>query len=129
KSSNGKLDERDVMADLPTFKMWKMVGTFHIKPDLHAYPFDTQELTIELEDDSTGQDALRLRTDVDHTFLDAGFDVPGWETAYVRARILNHYFPDRFDNDDMYYSRYKFTLGIKRFATSAIFTVFVPALV
>ena len=91
-----------------------MVGTFHIKPDLHAYPFDTQDLTIELEDDSNGQDILRLRSDVDHTFLDSDFSVPGWDVSYVRSRILTHYYPDRFENDDLYYSKYKFTLGVKR---------------
>lgn len=129
KAANGKLDERELLADLPTFKMWKMVGTFHVKPDLHAYPFDTQELIIELEDDSNGQDILRLRTDVDRTYLDSDFSVPGWDTAFIRARILTHYYPDRFDNDDLYYSKFKFALGVKRFATSAVFTVFVPALV
>lgn len=129
RTTNGKLDEKSTLADLPTFKMWKMTGEFHIKPDLHAYPFDTQELTIELEDDSNGQDVMRLSTDVDHTFLDTDFSVPGWETAFIRARILNHYYPDRFENDDLYYSKYKFTLGVRRFATSAVFTVFVPALV
>lgn len=127
--TNGKVDEKELLADLPTFKMWKMAGTFFIKPDLHAYPFDTQDLTIELEDDSNGQDILRLRTDVDHTFLDSDFTVPGWDVSYIRARILTHYYPDRFENDDLYYSKYKFTLGIKRFATSAMFTVFMPALV
>jgi hypothetical protein len=55
--------------------------------------------------------------------------VPGWETAYIESRILNHYYPDRFDNDDLYYPRYVFRLGIQRFTTSAIFTVFVPAFV
>src|SRR5690606_14988424 len=47
-ATNGKLDERETLADLPTFKMWKFGGTFHEPPDLHAYPFDTQELVIEL---------------------------------------------------------------------------------
>ncbi|MBX3224629.1 MAG: hypothetical protein KF795_29205 [Labilithrix sp.] len=129
KPTNGKIDEKDTLADLPTFKMWKVTGTFHVQPDLHAYPFDTQELDIELEDDSNGQDVVTLHPDVDHTFLDAGFNVPGWDTSFVRARILTHYYPDRFDNDDLYYSRFMFTLGVKRFATSAVFTVFVPALV
>lgn len=127
--TNGKVEEKETLADLPTFKMWKMAGTFHIKPDLHAYPFDTQELVIELEDDSNGQDVLRLRSDADHTFLDSDFSVPGWDTGFIRARILTHYYPDRFENDDLYYSKYKFALGIRRFATSAVFTVFVPALV
>jgi hypothetical protein len=127
--TNGKIEEKETLADLATFKMWKMAGTFHIKPDLHAYPFDTQDLLIELEDDSNGQDVLRLSPDVDHTFLDSDFSVPGWDTAFIRARMLSHYYPDRFDNDDLYYSKYKFVLGVKRFATSAVFTVFVPALV
>lgn len=127
--TNGKLEEKELLADLPTFKMWKMSGTFHNKPDLHAYPFDTQELVIELEDDSNGQDILRLRTDVEHTNLDTDFSVPGWDTAFIRGRILTHYYPDRFEDDDLYYSKYKFSLGIKRFGTSAVFTVFVPALV
>lgn len=128
-STNGKLDTKELLADYPTFKLWKMIGTFNNKPDLHLYPFDTQELVIELEDDSTGTDSMRLVADLDHSFLDAGFEVAGWDLAYMRARILNHYYPDRFENDDLYYSRYKFTLGIKRFATSAVFTVFMPALV
>lgn len=128
-ATNGKLEEKELLANFPTFKMWKMAGTFTESPDLHAYPFDTQELTIELEDDSNGADSLRLKPDVDHTFLDAGFEVAGWDVAFLRARVLNHYYPDRFENDDLYYSRYKFSLGIKRFATSAVFTVFVPALV
>ncbi len=128
-STNGKIEDKELMADFPTFKMWKMAGTFHESPDLHAYPFDTQELTIELEDDSNGLDALKLVADPDHSFLEPGFEIPGWDLAFVRARILNHYYPDRFENDDLYYSRYKFQIGIKRFATSAVFTVFMPALV
>lgn len=128
-ATNGKLDDRETLADLPTFKMWKFGGTFNEAPDLHAYPFDTQELTIELEDDSNGFDTLRLVPDVDHTFLDAGFEIAGWDISTIKARVLNHYYPDRFDNDDLYYSRYKFSVGIRRFATSAIFTVFMPALV
>jgi hypothetical protein len=128
-ATNGKIEDKELMADFPTFKMWKMSGTFFESPDLHAYPFDTQELTIELEDDSNGLDSLKLAADVDHTSLEAGFEVPGWDVAFMRARILNHYYPDRFENDDLYYSRYKFQIGIKRFATSAVFTVFMPALV
>lgn len=128
-ATNGHVDTTTVLADRPTFKLYKMVGTFNNEPDLHAYPFDTQELTIELEDASTGIDAVRLIPDKDHTSLDAGFRVAGWDLSFLRAEIVNHYYPDRFENDDLYYSRYVFTLGIRRFATSAVFTVFVPALV
>lgn len=127
--TNGKFDNKEVLADLPTFKLWRIVGNFSSPADLHDYPFDTQELAIELEDDSNGIDSLRLAADQSHSNLDVGFQVPGWDVSYIEARTLNHYYPDRFENDDLYYSSYIFRLGIKRFASSAAFTVFVPAFV
>jgi hypothetical protein len=45
----------------------------------------------------------------------------------VGATAFKHKYPPRFDRDDLYVSRYKFSLGIDRFATSAAFSVFVPA--
>lgn len=126
--TNGKDDKR-VLADKPTFKLFHYRGTFASQPDLHHFPFDTQELTIELEDDDNGIDTIRLVPDQDHTGFDVGFHVTGWQVSYFEARVLNHYFPDRFPHDDLYYPRYLFRLGIKRHAMSAIFTVYVPAIV
>jgi hypothetical protein len=127
--TNGKVDDKEVQADLPTFKLFHFVGTFESIPDLHDYPFDTQQLSIELEDNENGTDQLRLVPDRNHTKLDVGFQVAGWEISSVGARVIDRYFPDRFDDDDLYYSRYRFTLGLKRFGTTALFTVFVPAFV
>ena len=127
--TNGKMDLKEVMADTPTFKMYRFIGTFSSPLDLHDFPFDTQEIVIEIEDDDNATDQVLLAVDKEHTNLDVGFEVAGWETAYTSARILTHYFPDRFDHDDMYYSRFEFCIGIKRFSTSAMFTVFMPALV
>jgi len=126
---NGKVDLTEKVADLPTFKLYRFIGTFSSPPDLHTYPFDTQELRIEIEDDDNGNDQIRLEPDEEHTNLDVGFNVPGWETAFIRARVLSHYFPDRFPHDDMYYGRYVFGLGLRRFGTNALFTVYLPAAV
>jgi hypothetical protein len=129
KVMNGKLDVMSVLADTPTFKLYRVQGKFFSPIDLHDYPFDTQELRIELEDDAAGIDQMRLVAAERNTNLDAGFQVPGWDVVHLEAITLRHYYPDRFDNDDMYYSQYVFKLGIKRFGTSAAFTVFVPAIV
>lgn len=127
--TNGKIETKEVMADKPFFKMYRFIGTLSSPADLHDYPFDTQELTIEIEDDDNGIDQVMLVPDLEHTNLDINFEVPGWETAYTKARVNTHNFPDRFDNDDLYYTRYQFALGLRRYGTSAIFTVFVPAIV
>jgi hypothetical protein len=127
--TNGREDHKLVIADRPTFKLYHYAANFFAPVDLRQYPFDTQELVMEIEDNAHGNDQIRLIPDVEHSNLDDGFQVPGWEVSYIESRVLNHYYPDRFDNDDMYYPQYQFHVGIKRFATSAAFTVFVPAIV
>jgi hypothetical protein len=129
--ANGKKDpdNSDVITDLPTFKLYRFNGTFSSVPDLRLYPFDTQDLSIELEDHNSGTDQVQFEADEAHTNLGVGFAVTGWGVSYLRARAIDFYYPDRFDNDDLYYSRYKLSLGLRRFGTSAAFTVFVPAIV
>ncbi len=127
--TNGKIDDNEVQANLPTFRLFHIQATFTSTPDLRLYPFDTQELSIEMEDNENGTDQVHFIPDQAHTHLDVGFSVAGWDVVNLGARTLEHNFPDRFAHDDLYYDRYRFTVGIHRYATSAIFTVYVPALV
>jgi hypothetical protein len=127
--TNGKVDEKEVVADTPTFKLYHFRGEFESLPDLRNYPFDRQELEIEIEDNQNGGDQIKLVADLDYTHLDAGFQMPGWLVEDYTARVLDRRYPPRFANDDLYYGRYHFILGVRRFATSAVFSVFVPAFV
>ncbi|MCL2776893.1 MAG: hypothetical protein FWD73_02735 [Polyangiaceae bacterium] len=126
---NGKLDNKEILADKPTFRLYRMTGSFKSPPNLRNYPFDAQELRIVIEDDLRGIDQIRFTADKERTQLARGFRVLGWQVDYVEARSLSQAYPDRFEGDDLYYGRYIFTLGIERFATSAAFKVFVPAFV
>jgi hypothetical protein len=127
--ANGTIDKKTVLADRPTFKLFRMSGNFKSPADLRKYPFDNQELKIILEDDKRGTDQVRLVVDKDRTTLARGFRAIGWRVSYVEARSLSIVHGDRFEGDDLYYGRYMFTVGLERFATSAIFKVFVPAFV
>ncbi len=127
--TNGKEDSKLVLADKPTFKLFRYVGVFQSPPDLHAYPFDTQQLRIEIEESGAGLDQVRLVPDQGHTNLGIGAEVIGWDMAELAATVTTHSYPDRFDGDDLYYSRYTLRLGIDRYGTNAIFTVYVPAIV
>ena len=126
---NGKPDEKQVIADKPTFKLYRFTGSFVAPPDLRKYPFDKQELLIQIEENTEGIDQIRLVPDKGHTHLEAGFEVIGWDLTDIEAVAVVHNFPDRFDHDDLYYGRYEFRLGIERYGTSAVFTVYVPAIV
>jgi hypothetical protein len=127
--TNGDEVTETVIADTATFKVFRYHGSFLAKVDLRGYPFDKQELPIELEDLRAGVDQLVFVPDPNRTSLDEGFELKGWSTASIGARAYRHAYPPRFDRDDLYVSRYKFILGIERFGTSAAFSVFVPAFI
>lgn len=130
--TNGFIEDDEhliTITDRPTFKLWKVHGTFYSNPDLRNYPFDTQELEIQIEENDAGIDQIIFFADSKNTNLDTDFFMPGWEVHYQESRTMKHYYPDRFDYDDLYYPRYVFRLGIKRYATNALFTVFFPAFV
>ncbi|HEX7604096.1 MAG TPA: hypothetical protein VF316_20905, partial [Polyangiaceae bacterium] len=127
--TNGKEVTETVIADTSTFKLYRCHGSFVSPVDLRKYPFDTQVLTIELEDLRAGVDQLILRPNADRTSLDEGFIIAGWGVTSIAAKAYKHMYPARFDRDDLYVSRYKFQLGIDRFAMSAAFSVYVPAFI
>jgi hypothetical protein len=130
--TNGMVEEDShmaIIANEPTFKLWRVHAVFFHEADLRSYPFDSQELEIGIEEGDVGIDQINFLADKDHTNLDSDFVMPGWEVTHIESRILTHYYPDRFEHDDMYYPRYIFRLGISRFSNSALFTVFLPAFV
>ena len=126
---NGKLETDEILAEKPTFKLYRLSGDFKSPPNLRKYPFDSQELKIMIEDDFRGVDQLRFVVDKERTQLARGFRALGWQVAYLEARSTSQSYPDRFENDDLIYGRYAFTISLDRYATSAAFTVFVPAFV
>ena len=126
---NGHEVNETVMADTPTFKLSRFSGKFVSTMDLRDYPFDTQQLDIVIEDKIAGVDQLIFEPDKPRTSLDSEFRMPSFSVGFVAAKSYKHSYPTRFDRDDLYISRYKFTLGIDRFATSAAFSVYVPAFI
>jgi len=126
---NGRVENVAVVADKPTFKLMRYTGQFKSPADLRKYPYDSQELKIFVEDDTRGIDQVRLVVDRERTKTARGFRAVGWQVGFVEARSLSHSYPDRFEGDDLYYGRYIFTVGLERFAASAVFKVFVPAFV
>ena len=117
------------LVDTPTFKVFSVTGKFTTTVDLRKYPYDTQELEILLEDQKAGIDQIIFATDKARTSLDSSFRLSSFGAAGTGAVTYKHKYPARFDRDDLYVSRYKFVLSVDRFATSAAFSVFVPAFI
>jgi len=124
--ARSQLLEPDRRRDLP---FYRCTGSFTSPVDLRNYPFDTQYLDINVEDAVYGVDTVVFVSDPRRTSLDATFRLSGYGVASVGATAIKHQYPSRFDRDDLYVSRYKFTLGLDRFAQSAAFSVYVPAFI
>jgi hypothetical protein len=127
--ANGKDIEENVLVRTPTFRLIRYSGSFAGETDVRNYPFDSQKLTVALEDATAGVDQIRFVPDAPRTSLDAGFFMPNWSVGGLTARAYSHKYPPRFSRDDLYVSRYEFSLEVDRFATSAAFSVFVPAII
>jgi hypothetical protein len=117
------------LADTPSFKLFSVTGKFTTEVDLRSYPYDTQNLQVLLEDQKAGVDQLVFQTDKSRTSLDSSFRLSSYGPSGTGATTYKHKYPSRFDRDDLYVSRYKFVVSIDRFATSAAFSVFVPAFI
>jgi len=127
--TNGHEVNITTLTDAPTFKLLSVTGKFSADIDLRLYPFDVQKLSIEMEDQRAGVDQIVFEADKSRTSLDEGFLLASFGVAAIGAESYKHKYPPRFDRDDLYVSRYKFTLTADRFATSAAFSVFVPAFI
>jgi hypothetical protein len=127
--TNGHEVDCQTVVDVQTFRFYRCTGTFTSVVDLREYPFDTQLLDVNVEDAVYGVDTVVFTPDPERTSLDSSFRLAGYGVASVGARAFKHQYPPRFDRDDLYVSRYKFTLGLDRFASSAAFSVYVPAFI
>lgn len=127
--TNGHEVDCQSVIDVETFRFYRCSGDFTSVVDLREYPFDTQALDINIEDAVYGVDTVVFEPDPARTSLDASFRLSGYGVASVGAQAFKHQYPSRFDRDDLYVSRYKFTLGLDRFAQSAAFSVYVPAFI
>jgi hypothetical protein len=117
------------LVDAPTFKLYQVSGKFTAEVDLRNYPFDKQALDIDFEDAKAGIDQIVFEPDANRTSLDSAFKLTGFGVASVTALAYKHKYPPRFDRDDLYVSRYRFIVNLERYATSAAFSVYVPAFI
>lgn len=117
------------IADAPTFKLYSVTRKFTTEIDLRDYPFDDQVLQILMKIRRrawTSSSSRRTRGARASTRRSAS---RASAPQKVSAVSYKHKYPQRFDRDDLYVSRYKFTTTVARFATSAALDVYVPALI
>lgn len=107
-------------------------GRFSTKLAVGNYPFDTQDLRIELEDSELGSALLTYVRDSNAISLSPEIYLPGFKIGQPRIEIRDHLYPTNFGNptvgDKEAYSRASLVVPIERPLTALAVKTFLPIL-
>jgi len=106
----------------PNYYEARVKGTFLKNMDFRNYPFDSHEVTIEIEGFET-IDKLTFVPDTEATGFDSLVNVPGWSLAGSDSEVIDHSYPDGT------YARYICTFTIERAALSSFLKTILPVIV
>jgi hypothetical protein len=119
---NGKADDIIVLDDKSGEKSYRVRAYLENDIDLHAYPFDSQEVTVELEHKRLPSDRLRIRPASQLTGVDDRATIPGWRIAGWDAVEVVRPYPVYNEA----YSRYEFSLFLAREKLDSFIKDFIP---
>ena len=100
----------------------RVKGTFLKNMDFRDYPFDTQQVTIEVEGFKT-IDELVFTPDNAASGYDSLVNVPGWNLGESSSEIIAHEYPD------LTFSRYIFSFDIQRSPLSSFLKTILPVII
>ncbi len=122
---NGRSSSTDKIEDEPNLKTYRIQATLNENLNLRAYPFDSHQLTVVIEDRNLPADKLVYEPDVETSGIDENVIVSGWQLdPKWGAKVVEHIYPESFGGA---YSRYVFYITIQRAALSSVLKALLPA--
>lgn len=124
--------------ELPDGSYYNVVrhqGGFSSKMPLDKYPFDSQELTIIIEDSEYSSVDVVFRADDQSPPISRSEDIkiPGFVMSSPQIRLRNKTYPTNFGDltvaDNEAYSRVTFVLPLKRLKRTGIIKSLIPILI
>jgi len=107
--------------ELPTGEQYQIVrnlGRFSTKLALYDYPFDEQNLLVEIEDSRMGIQGLEYVTDRDAISINPELRLPGFRIVRPQIEVLSHRYPTSFgdprESSAHHASRIRISVPIER---------------
>lgn len=120
---NGRAASFEKVLDHPTEKTYRVLANLYDNINLKAYPFDAHALSIQLEDKTRGARDVVYQPDPENSGIDPDVTIVGWELHGWDARSVVHEYKVFGEN----YSRFVFTVSLRRITLTAILKAFLPA--
>ncbi len=106
-------------------------GKFNAKLPLERYPFDTQDLTVTLEDKTKDERDLVYVPDHDPIAVSKDITIPGWDIGEPSLDVVSNQYPTNFGDPrtgDATYSRAVIALPVTRPAGTYSLKLLLPML-
>jgi len=120
---NGRATSISLQENTTNEKFWRVQGSFYENLDLHKYPFDSQSLSIQIEDQLLTTQNLTYQPDPKYSGVAPSIVVVGWSVSGWSQTVADDY----YQVYNQTYSRYSFSLTLEREPTSAV-AIFIPVL-
>lgn len=118
---NGKASSTDIVKSVPGYLEVRVRGTFLKSLDFRDFPFNSHELTVELEDKVEPIDSLRFTPDVNESGIDQSINIAGWNVQAWSVNSVKHAYPG-----DETYSRLVFSFTIGKSTLPSVLKSIVP---
>jgi len=125
-------DEPQVMPDGSRYDIIRYQGRFSTKFPLEKYPFDTQYLTITMEDTLAGADAQIYVPDAEGggVTINPSITLPGFTVGKPEVRVVSKPYPTNFGDlsepEATDYSRLTLSIPVSRPVVAMAIKTFVP---
>lgn len=118
---NGKASSTEIVKSVPGYLEVRIRGTFLKSLDFRDFPFNSHELTVELEDKVEHIVSLRFTPDVNESGIDESINIAGWNVQDWSVTSVEHNYPG-----DETYSRFVFSFTIGKSTLPSVLKSIVP---
>lgn len=113
------------------YQVFHVQGKFGHPFDVRAYPFDSQEIVIALEDTDAVVEDMTYVADDGTLTLPPTLAIPGWDLGEVRAEVIEQDYPTNFGDTrrpigEDRYSRFRYSLRVARPVVGYAATTILP---
>ncbi|MBN8609015.1 MAG: hypothetical protein J0L92_00385 [Deltaproteobacteria bacterium] len=121
----------ELLPDGRHYQLFHVQGRFGHPFDVHAYPFDAQDIVIEVEDGEYLTDELIYEVDPGSTLLHPTLEVPGWDLGTPTPTVIESVYPTNFGDirnpeGGDHYSQFRYVLRVQRPVLGAFVKTIVP---
>ena len=121
---NGRATSIDKIIDNPDEKFYRIQANLQNPVDFRKYPFNSHNLTVEIEDKTNTKVKLTYIVDNEQSGMEEGIQFVGWKLNGYNVSVDDHYYKPYNET----YSRYKFSINLERETVSSLLKIFVPVL-